>query len=359
MNHAASRSSFLAAIMDWRKPFVVFAALGLVGMMGWIDYVTGWEWNFSAIYALPIVLVVFRTDQRAGFALAILCAVTFWVAHIETNPFQTTAGFALAVVSTGFYFVVVVVASAAVKAQWELGRGRIAMLERTRDLEREIVQTTEREQQRIGRELHDGLCQTLAGIAALSTAFSRRSAASSEFDASAAAAEITKLLNEAIGEARDLARGLGPVGMKEAGLAGALEGLALNVRHRYGISCTLECDGLFPKLGSEVEAHLFRIAQEAANNAVSHGQAERIEISLSGVVGKGLLSVRDNGVGLPGEALHGEGIGLQTMAYRARLIGGSLEVRRQVPGGTAVACAFPLPTTPDTRAHPDHARNEN
>jgi signal transduction histidine kinase len=226
-------------------------------------------------------------------------------------------------------------------------------------LENEIHHASEQEQQRIGRELHDGLCQTLAGIAALSATLSSRLFASSQSDASAAATEITKLLNEAIGEARDLAHGLGPVSRQETDLPAVLEHLALNVQHRFRVSCSLECDGSFPGLGREVVSHLLRIAQEALNNAVAHGRVERIEISLSGADGEGLLSIRDDGVGIPDTALQGDGIGLDTMAYRARLIGGSLEVQRHSPHGTAVTCVFPLPATPDARESPDRANNDN
>jgi two-component system sensor kinase FixL len=191
------------------------------------------------------------------------------------------------------------------------------------------------------------LCQTLAGIAALSATLSSRLFASSQSDASAAAAEITKLLDEAIGEARDLAHGLGPIGQQETDLPAVLERLAQNVEHRFRVSCGLECDRFFPGLGRDVVSHLLRIAQEALNNAVAHGQVQRIEISLSGADGEGLLSVRDDGVGIADTALQGDGMGLNTMAHRARLIGGSLDVQRHSPHGTAVTCVFPLPATPD------------
>jgi signal transduction histidine kinase len=228
---------------------------------------------------------------------------------------------------------------------------------RQKQLEREILDITDREQERLGRELHDGLCQTLAGIAALSAALSRRLGAELAV-ASAAAAEITALLNEAIGEARDLARGFGPVGLRATGLAGALEGLALTVQHRFRVACTLEGEEPFPRLGHEVEAHLFRIAQEAVHNAVTHARTDRIEISLS-ANGEGRLRVRDEGVGLPDAALRGDGSGLHTMAYRARLIGGSLEVGRRTPAGTTITCVFPLPATSDTGEDLDHAHTDS
>lgn len=211
---------------------------------------------------------------------------------------------------------------------------------RQKRLEREVLEIADREKERLGQELHDGLCQTLAGIAALSSTLSRKSATTS---ASAASAEITQLLNETIDQARDLARGLGPIGLDEAGLQGALEALSLNVHHMFRVTCALECDHHFPRLGHEAELHLFRIGQEAVNNAVAHGQAESIGISLSTRDGGGLLSVRDDGVGLPETTGESDGIGMHTMAYRARLLGGTLEVRQRSRGGTEVTCTFPLP----------------
>jgi PAS domain S-box-containing protein len=228
-------------------------------------------------------------------------------------------------------------------------------VDRQRQLEREILEVADREKERLGRELHDGLCQTLAGIAALSKTLSRSLAATSDFDGSAAAARIARLLREAIGEARDLSRGLGPIGLQGGNLAVALEGLVLNVLQLFRVSCTFESEGTAPRLGQEVAAHLFRIAQEAVSNAVAHGRADRIEISLSGTDVEGLLSVRDNGVGLPDEARQSAGMGVHTMTYRARLIGGFLDVRRLAPRGTAIICAFPLPEAPDTL---DHARSD-
>lgn len=213
-----------------------------------------------------------------------------------------------------------------------------------RGLEQEILEIAEKERERLGRELHDGLCQTLAGVAALSSALSKRLAASSEAAASAAAAEIASLLNEVIGEARYLARGLSPVGLYKTGLDGALATLAANICHQHHVSCTFACDFPFSRLTCEIELHLFRITQEAVNNALTHGGGDRIEISLGSKGGKGVLRIRDNGVGMgvTDRARNSDGIGMYTMAYRGRLIGGFLKVRRCTPRGTAITCTFPL-----------------
>lgn len=326
----------------WPTWLVLLGALIFLGLIGWIDHMTGWEWSFFICYAVPIVLVVWKANWRLGFAFALLCTATWGLANIESHPYRSAWGFGLALFSRLFYFVVVVIAAGAVKRQLELDRGRIAALERALGLEKHILEIADQEKERLGRELHDGLGQTLAGIAALSTTLSKTLASKSDVAASASAAEVTRLLNESIGEARDLARGLGPLGLEETGLDAALEALALNVQHRFRIACTVEFDDCSRTLRRQGEVHLFRIAQEAVNNAVAHGHAERIEISLTSKDGEGFLSVQDDGVGLSKESRTSSGIGMRTMAYRARLIGASFEVRSRTTRGTVVTCTFPL-----------------
>jgi PAS domain S-box-containing protein len=225
-------------------------------------------------------------------------------------------------------------------------------------LEKEILEIADREKERLGRELHDGLCQTLAGVSALSSTLANSLMANSQPGESSIAIEIVKLLNEAIGDARGLARGLHPVGLNERGLDAALEALAENVRHKFRVSCIFERGGSSARLCPDTEVHLYRIAQEAVNNAVSHGRGDRIEIGLSLEGRQCILSVNDNGVGLSGDTSNADGMGLHTTAYRARLIGGLLEVRPRTPRGTAVVCSFPVADTPDSGESPDHALND-
>ena len=221
-------------------------------------------------------------------------------------------------------------------------------------LEREILEIADREKQRFGRELHDVLCQPLAGIAALTAALSRSLAASAQPGPARAADEIVRLLNETIGEARQLAHDLSPIGLNGAGLAGGLETLARNLRHTHHACCTFTWDRSCPQLPHETETHLLRIAQEAVRNALSHGRAEQIEISLARADGSGRLIIQDNGVGLSEDYRTRDGIGLHTMAYRARAIGGSLAIERRPEGGTLVACAFPFPETQASHEREDH-----
>jgi signal transduction histidine kinase len=212
-------------------------------------------------------------------------------------------------------------------------------------LEREVLDIGDQEKERLGRELHDGLCQNLAGIAALSAALSRKLAAGSE-PAAVEAAEITRLLNETIGQVRDLARGLNPVGLEQLGIAAALEALASNVQGLFQVSCKFQCDGPFLSLGNKIETHLYRIAQEAVNNAITHGRGKRIDISLGFGDEEGLLIIRDDGIGIPQKIPKGKGPGLHTMDYRCRLIGASVQVQRRARRGKVVTCTFRLPPDP-------------
>jgi len=216
-------------------------------------------------------------------------------------------------------------------------------------LEREILAVADRERQRLGRELHDGLCQSLAGLAALTAALSRSLAANAQAGPAATAAEIVRLLNETMGEARDLARGLTFIGLNGACLGESLEILARNVSRAHGGFCAFVEDGRCPELSRETTAHLVRIAQEAVGNAITHGRADEIEIRVMCRDDSGLLRIRDNGVGLPKPYRVHAGIGLHTMDYRARAIGGSLTVAPLPQRGVVVTCMFPLPPRDEQR----------
>jgi signal transduction histidine kinase len=222
-----------------------------------------------------------------------------------------------------------------------------------RGLEKEILEISDREKEHFGRELHDGLCQTLAGIAALSTTLSR--SLGSDTASAAAAAEISSLLHETIEEARNLARGIGSPGMKNAGIQEILEVLAVNTQQRFRISCSFDSDNSLECVTHEVGNHLYRIAQEAINNAIFHGEAGSIHLKLSFGNGGGCLRILDDGIGLPEDTTQDfHGIGLHTMAYRANLIGGNLKLGRRKQKGTEVSCKFPIPVSFHNDEVPSH-----
>lgn len=212
---------------------------------------------------------------------------------------------------------------------------------RRKRMEKEILDTLDRERERMGRELHDGLCQELAGIAAVSASLARRLAPVAEPEADTAR-EIAKLLGQTIRHARDLARDHDPLRLDAIGLVTALTNFCLKTEAMFQVGCSFHCQSRPPNLGAKRESHLYRITQEAVNNAITHGRATHIDIQLSYQNGGGTLAILDNGLGMGDSPALPSGSGLQTMAYRASLIGGSLEVNRNAPGGTAVICKFSL-----------------
>jgi PAS domain S-box-containing protein len=215
------------------------------------------------------------------------------------------------------------------------------IVERTR-LEREIIRISEREQRRIGQDLHDGVCQELAAIAfmtrALATRLSRSGTPETE-----RIIHVAHLLNDSISRTRDIARGLHPVEMDADGLMVALKDLALRTDQR--IACSFRCKEPILMPESDVALNLYRIAQEAVNNALKYSRAKRIIVSLEREGAALRLSIADDGRGIPDQSvsrpLKRGGMGLHIMRYRARTMGATLRVNKRRPHGTEVICLLP------------------
>ena len=207
-------------------------------------------------------------------------------------------------------------------------------------LEKEILEISEREQRRIGQDLHDGLCQHLAGIEMLSQVLARRLAAKDK-DGHTRATEIARAVREAISQTRLLARGLSPVTLEAEGLMSALAELALNVEKMFGVPCRFDCEQVVKFDDSAAATHLFRIVQEAVSNAIKHGRAKNIVISLLDEPAQLRVGVSDNGLGFPENFSGGTGMGLRIMQTRIGMVGGTLTVERNSGGGTSVLCTAP------------------
>ena len=216
----------------------------------------------------------------------------------------------------------------------------IDVTERKR-LEKTILEVSAREQRRIGQDLHDGLGQHLTGIAFMSKVQQQRLAEKALPEA-ADASKIVHLVNEAIHKTRELARGLVPVMCDAGGLMSALQQCAGEAREIFGVDCQFECDPPVLIDDINVSTHLYHIAQEALNNAIRHGKARRIVITLSRRGGEGELMIGDNGAGIAARSVSSSGMGLHIMGYRARMIGGSLDIGPGPERGTIVRCVLPL-----------------
>ncbi len=212
-----------------------------------------------------------------------------------------------------------------------------------RQLEKELLNIEESVQQRIGHDLHDDLCQRLAGIEIMSQVLEQQLGSKSKAMAGRAG-EISQLVRDAIGHTRALARGLSPVVMEVEGLTAALQQLAESTKSIFGVDCTFRCPELVSVKNLSVATHLYRIAQEAVSNAIKHGEARRIEIALVTTPERVSLLVEDNGKGLPEATTKRRGMGLRIMRYRAGVIGGTLALQKRATGGTTVVCSVRVTT---------------
>lgn len=208
-------------------------------------------------------------------------------------------------------------------------------------LEKAILEISAEEQRRIGQDLHDGLGQHLTGIAFMSKVQEQKLSEKGLAEA-AEAARIVTLVNEAITRTRELAHGLLPVISDARGLISALKRWAAEVEDLFKISCCFWMDEPVLIHDASVSTHLYRIAQEAVNNGIKHGQAKNILISLIPGNDYGTLRIENDGTSLPEPSANDSGMGMQIMNYRARMIGGSLKVESGRTRGVTITCLFPL-----------------
>lgn len=215
-------------------------------------------------------------------------------------------------------------------------------IQEQRRLEKEVLEISGLEQRRIGQDLHDGLSQQLTGIALMARGLEQKLVGKSLSEAGRVR-KIVELVNQAILETRALARGLYPVELESNGLMAALEELALNTKRLFNVTSHFDCAQPILIHDNVMATHLYRIAQEAVNNAVKHSGTRQVWISLVPVNGeseKVCMQVRDEGRGIP-EKFSGKGMGLRLMHYRAEMIQASLEIARANGRGTVVTCTFP------------------
>jgi PAS domain-containing protein/ActR/RegA family two-component response regulator/two-component sensor histidine kinase len=228
----------------------------------------------------------------------------------------------------------------------ELGRGALFFgcdITQRKLIERELLRVSDAEKNRIGSDLHDGLGQYLTGISCLSAALRDKLSSQARSEAEEAAT-ISSLVQEAIAQTRALARGLCPVQLETAGLDTALEDLTYQVQRLHGLDCRFVSSGPMPPCDSTVALHLYRIAQEAINNAVKHSGARTITVTLDFSKENKVLRIEDDGCGFDPEVKHSPSSGLQLMPYRAAMIGGTLTIVSQPSAGTQVECRFVYPS---------------
>ena len=335
------------------KALVLTVSVALVAIIGSVDYLTGSEIYFSSFYLLPVALVAWFVGGGFGIVISML-SVAVWL----TGDFAAGVHYSSLLVplwngaiALTVYFVVVKTLVSLRKLQKELEervRQRTKALasemeERTR-LEKELLEISERGQRQIGHDLHDSLGQHLTATAFASQVLTEQLENKSQPE-SAAARHLVKMVEEAITLTRSFARGLQPVEVKAEGLMDGFQELARNISERFKVSCEFECRESVLLHDAARSTHLYRIAQEAITNAIKHGKAKFINVSLEKTGDAITLTITDDGIGLPENSRPGDGMGLRIMAHRAAMIGATFNLERLPESGTRVTCKLPAGET--------------
>jgi len=338
----------------WSKLSLSAVCVGIVTVVGLVDYVTGYETFFFIFYLAAVFLAVWFVDVFLGVLISALSVVAWISTNIAAGEHYSSYFIPLwnALIMFAFYLVVVGLLAKLRTLQRELEervRRRTAALTREIEerlrLQRQLLETSEREQRRISHELHDGLCQHLTGLALASHVLGQKLAAQASPE-TVAASRLVALVEEAIELTRTLARGLHPMEAQTGLFTDNFQALAASTSKRHHVTCRFEEHQSAPLPDVNVATHLFRITQEAVANAVRHGQAKQINIGLDSADDEIVLTITDDGVGLPENARNSDGMGLRLMAYRAEIIGAAFDIQRLHTRGTRVTCTLPAGGTP-------------
>ena len=286
-------------LIEHQTPGVrVLVALVALTLLGTLDYFTGQGLSVSLLYSFLACVVAWFGSRRFSLLFAGLCAFSWWWANKDVHPYAGAWGDMWATASRLVSFLFVAIGSSALKTRQQADRQRIQALERAKALESEITRISEHEQRRIGQDLHDGICQTLAAIRCAASSL-RDQMQLETLPQAGLVGEIADMLRDAIMETCSLVRGIFPVQMEAAGLPAVLDELAETTARLHGLEVSFEAKGGVQVPDPEAAMHLYRIAQEALGNAVRHSKARRISIRLAQEEGMLTLVVADDGGGMP------------------------------------------------------------
>lgn len=218
-------------------------------------------------------------------------------------------------------------------------KGFVQVLDEQKRLEAECLRVCEREKAAIGQELHDDVCQLLAGVACIMEVIAQK-AKTAMPEMMPTFKDLSDQLNAGMDRTRSLAHSLVPLRLVTMGLPGALRELASQAERNFKLKVHVALPRTFPAQKPEQILHLYRIAQEAISNAYKHGKATAVKLELTRERNKVVLAIRDNGSGLPAESTRKQGIGLHIMRYRAAAIGGQVTACADPHKGTVVTVAY-------------------
>lgn len=212
-------------------------------------------------------------------------------------------------------------------------------------LEKEVLEISQEERKHFGSELHDGLCQVLSGLLMFIKTLTQKMEAQKSPELTELK-NISEILENAAGQARDMARGLYPGAIEGSSLISSLENLASQEK---GAACFFYCSEPIIIDDDAIATHFYRIAQEAIGNAIKHGKAKKIEMFFTCMGGNITLVVKDDGIGIDPDLKNSKGIGLKTMAYRAHMMNASFHIRPDARQGNIVECSLKRPEEKNKR----------
>ena len=335
----------LLRLETWHRQVTILVCICFVTLVGWVDYITGYETFCFTFYLLPILAGTWRVSAFFGALMSAL-SVTAWVSsNIEAGAHYSSYFVPVwnALIMFAVYLIIVFLLHQLKIAHLELEervRQRTADLtseiqQRTR-LQKEFLETTDREQRRIGRELHDGLCQHLTGTALAGHLLEQKLAGQSSAEAGKAA-RLVSLVEQAIDMTRNLSHELDPVEVPAGKWVDHFEDLAASTGQRFKLSCHFACR--LPPSSRNIDApqatHLYRIAQVAVTEAAKRRQARQIHIELDSSPEGIVMSIADDGLFQPGKISTDTLDRLQDMTCRADLMGARLSVEPRGAGGDA------------------------
>lgn len=320
---------------------LTIGCLILAGVIGYVDYLTGYEHSLLLFYFLPISLAAWFANFAFGIMLVVVC-VTIWVLADLASGIPALGFWNIGMAFASYVLFAGVVSKLGTLVR-ELDRRveeRTAAYERElierRRLDQEIAKVADRERRRLGHDLHDKLGQHLTGTALAAQVLKEKLAARGDPE-TGDAEKLVRCLEEGIDFTRNLARGFFSPELEAEGLVVALENLAETVTEQFGINCVLNGEKIIPIRDSTVANQLYQIAQEAVTNSVKHAAANHIQIGLAMDGREVCLSIVDDGVGFPDKP-RAEGLGLHLMRHGAALSGGTFDIRRNSPKGTIATC---------------------
>lgn len=220
-------------------------------------------------------------------------------------------------------------------------RGWVEDIHREKEFQLESLRVSEREQQRIGQDLHDDLCQVLAGLSCLMRVVESRISVKAPEEV-ATLKELNQQLVDAMQRTRALTHGLYPGKVQVSDIRGALLELVSQVRARFSVEIQMKFEGRFPKHTSDQIIQIYRIVQEATSNALKHGRAKKIDVLLEAHPDRMELTVTDDGSGLGSSENPAPGVGLSIMNHRAAALGGEVVVQNHASCGVVVRLKYPF-----------------